>query len=172
MSEDPNRRERDEELEALLRQLVPTPLNVDLVEELSRDRERTILIQAQSPTVIQWRRLIPLTLVGSLAMAGFGFLRYGDRFSSSPEAGGGALPVALVAEPPAGLTGDRFVPVSSHGFLLNTSSGGVVQTDEGPRQRLNLEYRDAYHWRDPETGTNIRLFQPRSEEVVVPLQTD
>ena len=40
------------------------------------------------------------------------------------------------------------------------------------RERMSVEYRDAYHWHDPETGTNIRFFKPRSEEVIVPLQTD
>jgi hypothetical protein len=37
---------------------------------------------------------------------------------------------------------------------------------------MKLEYRDAYHWHDPETGTSIRYFQPRSEEVIIPLPTD
>lgn len=56
--------------------------------------------------------------------------------------------------------------------LPSVSSAGVIQTEEGPRQRLNFQYEDAYHRHDPASGTNIRFFQPRSEEVIVPLQTD
>lgn len=169
MSEDSDKREKDEELEGLLRQLVPAPLNVHLVAKLNRDREITLFNHEQSPARIQWRRVVPLTLVGSLAMVGFGFLRYGDHFSQPVKT---AEPLASVAEPLAGIKKDHFLPVSAHGFLMNTSSGGVIQTEDGPRERVTLEYQDAYHWHDPESGTNIRLFQPRRDEVIVPLQTD
>ena len=63
MSDDSNKQEKDEELEALLHQLVPAPLNVHLIAKLHRDREITILNYEQSPVRIQWRRVIPLTLV-------------------------------------------------------------------------------------------------------------
>jgi hypothetical protein len=104
-------------------------------------------------------------------MAGFGYMQFGDRLAGSNDvsAEGGTVVATPVAAP---ATEPEYVPVSAHGYLLNTSSAGVIQTDEGPRQRLNLEYEDAYHWHDPASGTNIRFFQPRSEEVIVPLQTD
>jgi len=171
MSEDANKHEKDEELEALLKKLVPTPLNFDLLAELNRDQERIAWDREISPARIQWRRLIPLSIVSAVLMAGFGYLQFGERFSESKDvpAVAGTVPAASIsphsAEP-------QYVPVSAHGYLLNTSAGGVVQTEDGPRQRLNLEYEDAYHWHDPDSGTNIRFFQPRSEEVIVPLQTD
>ena len=66
MSEDSDKRERDEELEALLRQLVPAPLDVHLVAKLNREREGTLLSHDYSPARMQWRRVIPLTLVSTL----------------------------------------------------------------------------------------------------------
>ena len=104
-------------------------------------------------------------------MAGFGYLQFGERIAGSGDASAEAETVATtpVTSP---LTKPEYVPVSAHGYLLKTSSAGVIQTEEGPRQRLNFQYEDAYHWHDPASGTNIRFFQPRSEEVIVPLQTD
>lgn len=169
MSEDSDKRERDEELEALLRQLVPAPLDVHLVAKLNREREGTLLSHDYSPARMQWRRVIPLTLVSTLIMIGFGFFQYGGRF---PQPANPAAAVASAAEPVAAMDEERFLPVSAHGFLINTSSGGVIQTEDGPRERVNLEFQDAYHWHDPESGTNVRLFQPRREEIIVPLHTD
>ena len=96
-------------------------------------------------------------------------LQFGERISQPVKK---ANEITSVPNPDAGISEDRFLPVSAHGFLMNTSSGGVIQTDDGPRERVNLEYQDAYHWHDPESGTNIRLFQPRRDEVIIPLQTD
>ncbi len=174
MGEESDRTEKDRELETILRGLVPSRLNVELFSELNRDRERLVVTNDFSPGRLRWRRAVPFALVGSLAMAGFGYLRFGDQLSPAASSSATNPAVALTPasvpapENPAG----GFVPVSAHGFLMNTSSGGVIQTEEGPRERLNLEYRDAYHWHDPVSGTNFRIFQPRSEEIIVPLQTD
>jgi len=65
-----------------------------------------------------------------------------------------------------------FLPVSRQGLLVESSHEGVVETEEGMRERLRLEFRDAYHWHDPESGTHLRIYAPRSETVVVPLRTD
>lgn len=171
MSEDANKHGKDEELEALLKKLVPTPLNFDLIVELNCDQERIARDRELNSARIQWRRLIPLSIVSAVLMAGFGYLQFGERLAGNRDvpAEGGTV-VATPVTPPS--TETQYVPVSAHGYLLNTSSAGVIQTEEGPRQRLNLEYEDAYHWHDPASGTNIRFFQPRSEEVIVPLQTD
>lgn len=172
MSEESERAEKDRELEVMLRQLVPTRLTVDLFAELNRDRERLVIGDDFTPGRSLWKRVIPFALVGSLAMAGFGYLRFGNQLSSAGNPPSSNPPVALSPVGGVEIPEDSLVPVSVHGFLMNTSSGGVVQTEEGPRERFNLEYRDAYHWHDPASGTNVRLFQPRSEEVIVPLQTD
>lgn len=118
MSEDSDKREKDEELEALLRQLVPAPLDVHLVAKLNREREGTLLSHDYSPARMQWRRVIPLTLVSTLIMIGFGFFQYGGRF---PQPANPATAVASAAEPVAAMDEDRFLPVSAHGFLINTS---------------------------------------------------
>lgn len=172
MSEESDKAEKNSELEAMLRQLVPTRLTVDLFAELNRDRERLLVRDDSAPSLSRWKSLIPFTLVGSLAMAGFGYLRFGDQLSPAENSRPSSTPVALSPASGVEIPGDSLVPVSAHGFLMKTSSGGVVQTEEGPRERFNLEYRDAYHWHDPASGTNVRIFQPRSEEVIVPLQTD
>jgi hypothetical protein len=167
MSENNDREARDRELEALLRGLVPTQLNVDVRAGLEDAFAEVEPDEKAVSSRLPWSRLVPLSLVCLVAMSGFGYFRYGDRlFPQEPK--------AEVAETGSldTLSGENFVPVSAHGYLLNASSGGVIETDEGPQERLNLEYHDAYHWHDPDTGTNIRFFQPRSEEVIVPLQTD
>jgi hypothetical protein len=172
MSEDANKHEKDEELEALLKKLVPAPLQFDLLAELHRDYERIADEETPVSDRVPWRRLIPLTLVSAIAMAGFGYVQFGERFAGTASPAEEAVAAVAPVTVPAREGGTQFVPVSAQGYLLNTSSGGVIQTDEGPRQRLNLEFEDAYHWHDPASGTNVRLFQPRSEEVIVPLRTD
>jgi len=176
MSEEADKHKKDEELEALLKKLVPAPLQFDLLTELHRDRDRIADQEKEAPVSdrVPWLRLIPLTLVSAIAMAGFGYVQFGVRFAGT--ASPAEETVAAVAATPVTIPAKegeaQFVPVSAQGYLLNTSSGGVIQTEEGPRQRLNLEYEDAYHWHDPASGTNIRLFQPRTEEFIIPLQTD
>lgn len=171
MNDDSDRPTSDEELEALLRRLEPMPLQVDFVAELRRDRERIAIAQSHSPAKMQWRRVIPLTLVGTLAMVGFALYQHGatlfpvDPPSSEVASAASPLAPAPAAEP-------QFVPVSMQGYLMKTSAGGVVETEAGPRQKLQVDYQDAYHWHDPASGTNIRYFEPRREEVFVPLSTD
>jgi len=175
MSEEADKRKKDEELEALLKKLVPAPLQFDLLTELHCDRDRIADQEQEAPVSdrVPWLRLIPLTLVSAIAMAGFGYVQFGERFAGTSSPAEETVAIAATPVTIAAKEGEaQFVPVSAQGYLLNTSSGGVIQTEEGPRQRLNLEYEDAYHWHDPASGTNIRLFQPRTEEFIIPLQTD
>lgn len=180
MSGDRDKRNDNEELEALLRGLVPNPLDVEFVATLHRDREQVFSELDQSPARMQWSRVIPLTLVCTVVMFVYALYRYGDRLGEARQTGAAphladapAKETSPVRESPGiSLPGPSFVPVSSHGTIVNTSSGGLIETEYGPRQRLNIEYNDAYHWHDPESGTNIRFFRPRSEEVIVPLPTD
>ncbi len=169
MSEQRDKHESNEDLEALLRNLVPAPLQFDHVADLRRERELFEMARSQSPTQVQWGRLVPLMLVCTVVMFGAALFRYGDRLRGANESE--PKETIVQTETPAAIP-DRFVPVSTHGTILKTSSGGVVETEAGPRERLNIEYQDAYHWHDPESGTNIRLFRPRSEEVIVPLPKD
>lgn len=169
MSEERDKHESNEDLEALLRKLVPAPLQFDHAADLHRERELFEMARSQSPTQMQWGRLVPLMLVCTVVMFGAAIFRYGDRLLGAKD--GTPKETIVQTETPAAFP-DRFVPVSTHGTILKTSSGGVVETEAGPRERLNIEYQDAYHWHDPESGTNIRLFRPRSEEVIVPLPKD
>jgi len=170
MSENENSEKDDMELEALLRGLVPTKLPVTVLANLhdALDEIETVeLNEGSAATRLPWSRLVPLSLACLVAMFGFGYFRYGDRLFPQEQQAEVAANGSLDT-----LSGENFVPVSAHGYLLNASSGGVIETEDGPQERLNLEYRDAYHWHDPDTGTNIRFFRPRSEEVIIPLQTD
>lgn len=190
MSENPDRPPGDDDLEALLGRLVPTPLDVDYAAELWNDRERTEVELRCDPLHMQWGRVVPLTLLCTVVTFVFALYQYGDRLAKSaaaPAAGlasadslsdaatptsPGQSPSESPSAPDSSPNAPHFLPVSSHGTLVRTSSGGVIQTDEGPRERLRIDYRDAYHWHDPDSGTNLRYFEPRSEEVVVPLRTD
>lgn len=170
MSENENSEQDDKELEALLRGLVPTRLPVNIRESLHDALDEIEAIESREASVatrLPWSRLIPLSLACLVAMSGFGYFRYGDRLFPQERPAEVAATGSLDT-----LSGENFVPVSAHGYLLNASSGGVIETEDGPQEKLNLEYHDAYHWRDPDTGTNIRFFRPRSEEVMIPLQTD
>jgi len=161
-----------ERLEAELGKLKPARLQGRFLDELRRDRQR----------IDDWRestrpdRSIPgmraaLLLSGAcLLMAGVLFLRYGDRIPGPAteqvaDAPATTLPVGGLG---AESTESRFLPVSAQGYLIEASTGGVRQSEEGPVEEMILEYRDAYHWHDPETGTNIRLFTPRTEQILVP----
>ncbi len=179
--------ENDEDLEALLKGLDPAALDVGIEAGLLRDWERVASRRdpsgsAYDPSHIQWRKVIPLTAVCCAAMFVLGYLKIRERLPATAEVSGGAdLPAMTLSDvptaPPAvggGSDGavDRFLPVSAQGYLLESSSGGVISTPDGPREKMNVKFGDAYHWHDPETGTNIRFFQPRSEEFVVPLRTN
>ena len=163
--------ESDEELESMLKKLDPTALNVDLLADLSRDHDRTVVDASADPLRPHWRRVIPLVLVSCIVMVAYGMFQYGPLFDrSSQVVAEKSNPVRVPAATGASL--DNFVPVSAQGYLVNTSSGGVVETEDGPKRVVKLDYQDAYHWHDPETGTNIRFFQPRNEEMIVPLEAD
>ncbi len=177
--------ETDEDLEALLKGLDPAALDIGIEAELLRECERIASRRepsgsAYDPSHIQWRRVIPLTALCCVAMFVLGYMKFRERLPADA-AGSADLPVMTLSDvsiaPPAVEVAadgsvDRFQPVSAQGYLLESSSGGVISTPDGPREKMNVEFRDAYHWHDPETGTNIRFFQPRSEEFVVPLQTN
>ncbi|MEM9280872.1 MAG: hypothetical protein AAGA96_03525 [Verrucomicrobiota bacterium] len=171
---DPN---SDTELESLLGNLRPSPLDHGQIARLEHDQARVAVQTRHAPSSIQWRKVIPLTITSCALIAVFAFYQFGAPLLNQPDSDDGMAknsPVEVRGVVPAtpGTLPERLVPVSAHGYMVNTSSEGVIQTEEGPRQKMNVRFEDAYHWHDPETGTNIRYFQPRNEEIIVPLQTD
>lgn len=185
----PNRNEPEDELESLLKRLKPSPLDVGQMDGLCRGYERVATAQANAPGRIQWKRLIPLVAACGLVMCAVALHQFGYRFTRGIPAEKApptlASPSSLTTEKPDAtpvptdptnsLTNDtlshRFIPVSSRGVLINSSSQGVIETKNGLREKLHLEFEDTYHWHDPGTGTNIRIFSPRSEELTVPLES-
>lgn len=182
---EPDHPESERELEALLKNLRPNPLEFEMLRGLEADCDTVFeeLPAAPGEMSPKWQRLIPLALVGALGMLAYASFHYGPRLNidRSALAAKPAVPdgvpakssvaagaPAMMESPEAG----QFQPVSAQGFLINSSSEGLIETEEGLQEKMNLEYRDAYHWHDSETGTSIRYFQPRSEEIIIPLHTD
>ena len=171
--------ESDTELEALLKKLNPAPLGCSELNSLHREYQITALDAEHGPRHIHWRKVIHLAAACCIATLGYIALRYGPSLQRevptnlAVETGlREVAPIESKMESFTGPSAEDFLPVSAQGYLINSSSKGVIKTDEGLRERMSVEYRDAYHWHDPETGTNVRFFKPRSEEVIVPLQTD
>lgn len=169
--------EDNEELEKLLGGLEPSALEAPLKDELLRDLDRIEAVRNPAgndydPTRIQWRKVIPVTVFSVVAMMVFSYSKYGNVFSFSDADQPVSAAVETEARSVTSISPGQFQPVSSQGYLLDASSGGVVETENGPGEIMQLQYRDAYHWHDPDTGTNIRFFQPREEEIVVPLIID
>ena len=185
----PDRNEPEDELESLLKRLKPSPLDVGQMDGLCRGYERVATAQANAPRRIQWKRLIPLVAACGLVMCAVALYQFGFRFTRGIPAEQApptlASPSSLTREKPDAtpvptdptnsLTSDtlshRFIPISSRGVLINSSSQGVIETKNGLREKLHLEFEDTYHWHDPGTGTNVRIFSPRSEELTVPLES-
>lgn len=184
MSENPSQPElpeNDETLESLLKRLEPSKMDLRVRDSLLREQRILAMDRSNDPSRIQWSKVLPLTLACCVAMVLYGSYRYGNVFSDDAETvdtvAEQRTPVEIDSSPPSppaspGARVGGFLPVSSQEFLINSSSEGVVETEDGPREKMNLEFRDAYHWHDPNTGTNIRYFQPRKEQVIIPLRTD
>lgn len=180
----PSQDDPDAELESLLKHLNPKPLGVDQLDRLGREREKTAILQTNLPGRIQWKRVMPLATVCLLVMCVAALYQFDFRLTrgipeesfphtlTNPVAQSdppSAVPVMPVDTSDGSLLSDRFVPISSRGYLINSSSKGVVDTEEGPKEKLQLQFEDTHHWYDPTTGTNIRFFTPHNEEVIIPL---
>lgn len=163
----------DRELESLLKKLEPSTLDVRLLDEFHDDYERIAEAEIRESTALRWSRLIPLTIAACVVFASYLAFQYAPLFerNSPTVVDNTTISNAPVPKASLALPADGFVPVSAQGYLIDSSSKGVVDTLEGPREKWSLEYRDAYHWHDPATKTNIRYFKPRNEEVVLPLST-
>lgn len=168
---EPDLPEDDRELESLLKNLKPNPLEFGLLRELEEDYDTVAAEHFEGRHPSKWKRLVPLAFVGLVGMLAYASYQYGPHLAAPEAVVADSKPVMAPATSST-LESGQFMPVSAQGFLINSSSNGVIETEEGPRERLNLEYRDAYHWHDPATGTSIRYFEPRSEEIIIPLPTD
>lgn len=170
MSETPKQEgESDRDLERQMAELTPLVLDPVFANELLRDCKRiTADKQEERKTHVHWKRLIPLSLAACLLMVGY--LSYQFDAIDGTASVSVAEPPAMETVTPAVDTG--IVPVSSEGFLIRTSSGGIIESENGPVEELSLEFQDSYHWRDPATNTNIRFFTPRNERVLVPVITN
>lgn len=173
MSENPEEPDFEfDELEKELKKLNPSPLKVDFLSELERDCTRTMSqgFSKELPKT-HWKRLIPILAAACVMLAGYVYVNFRDH--SPQETSTDSLVAGVDEEVPVQMTSgeNRFEPVSSQGYLIKASSGGIIPSDEGPLEEMNLEYRDAYHWRDPSTGTNLRIFTPRQEKIIIPAET-
>lgn len=174
------------DLEKRLGRLRPRGLDDAFQARLSR---RMMLADGQREQQrILWMRFAPVAGL-SLAML---VVAMGVRAQlRQTSAGSGEAPPAVAAVLPggdpletsggAGLRppqqrdggGGEFIPVSHENFLKGARDDGIIDTGTPvPARRLRLEFEDAWHWHDPETQTNIRVFRPREEYIMVPVETD
>ncbi len=176
MSEDP-KNPGDEELEALLRGIRPAPIETTQLRSLARSLDRAVA--ERSVTSIHWKRLVVMAgfcfaLSGAFLFNQIGTLRStkAKQIVSSSNSQS-ASDTSVIAERIANTTAfPEPLPVTSHGTMINASNGGVIQTNEGLRQKIEVETQDAYHWHDAETGTEIHYTEPQREEFLIPLLTD
>ena len=176
MSDEPPFSSDDDTFERELKRLQPSQLKVDFVGELARDHQR-IASRKKVTSLSRLKRFGPVAACLILLGAGSLWLNRDIFFpgqSTGPIANQETPASAPVSPDISEMenSGDRFVPVSSRGYLLNASSGGVIDSPNGPREQFQLDFGDVHHWHDPDTSTNIRIFSPRQETVVIPLQTD
>lgn len=183
MSEDPSSLPpEDQDLEAELRKLVPNPLKADFFDELQRDQKRIAANQTAVNQRISNRRRNGI-LIGSMVACVVVLVGITLKQSQQPsvaiesEAGGAeSLPTQVAATIPTKnksvRRSDALVPVSSKGYLINAAAGGIIESEDGPRQRLRLDFEDVDYWHDPNTSTDIQIISPRQEVIIVPLRTD
>jgi len=158
-------------LEGQLRSLEPAALDVATELRLERACQRTLLAERHHTSQRQIYRAVTLALISFCFLVAYTFYLYhfsANRQTPSTE----SRNLVDTLAPASTESVDRFAPVSSQGYVLRASSGGFIETEEGPAERVRVEYGNAYHWHDSATGTNLRVFTPSNEEFVVPLSAD
>lgn len=161
MNDDEHLSPEDRELEAELSKLVPSKLKVDFIDELVRDHDRIESAELPKPRRSKW--MLPTLAVCSLVFCATTFWKIKNSFPPAVE---------IAEEKQPATRTDDFVPISSDGFLINASSGGIKNSANGLQQQIELKYEDYHHWHNPDTATNIRIFTPRREIITVPVTTD
>ena len=82
---EPDLPESDKDLESLLKQLKPNPLEFGLLRELEAEYEATVEERAEAPNSLQWKRLAPLAFVGLLGMLAYASYQYGPHLNPEEE---------------------------------------------------------------------------------------
>ena len=174
---EPDLPENGAELESLLEKLEPNPLEFGIRKSLERHCEETFLVTGSesAPASLHWHRLIPLALVGALAMLAYVSYHFGPR--TAPPSSNESIVIAEPARPGApamvsSLEGRSFQPASAQGYFVNSSSGEIAEmgiSGESPSEG-DLEYRDVPRWGDDGNG-DPRFFKSGREEALVPLLT-
>ncbi len=165
MSEHSGRHGKNEEFEALLRRLAPTPLEPERLDALFRHvQAQASSDRGRSAARLRWSRVVPFVLVCTMASFGIVLFRYGERFRADA-----APPAAEIVSRPdrADAPLSRHVPAARGRMVPASSSEGIVETEEDREHRRSDDH-DVYYWRDPKSGTEIRFFQPRSGETATP----
>jgi len=158
-------------LEQQLRALEPAAIEVATELRLERACQRALLTERHNSSRRQLSRALILALIFVVFLGGYGFYQF--DLAANREAPQPASPKLVdTLAPSSGSAMDRFAPVSSQDYVLRTSSGGIIDTEEGLAERVRVEYGNAYHWHDSATGTNLRFFTPSNDEFVVPLSAD
>jgi hypothetical protein len=159
-------------LEGQLRALEPAALNVAAELRLERACQRALLTKRHNTSQRQIYRAVLLASLFLCVIGGFHFYPGGDLTADKVPLSRDSQKLVDTLAPASRDTVERFAPVSSQGYVLRASSGGFIETEEGPAERVRVEYGNAYHWHDSATGTNLRVFTPSNEEFVVPLSAD
>ncbi len=167
------------DLEARLLRLNPAPPAGSFERRLGRQLDTRD--QGRRDHQRLWMRFAPVAAAACIVLAGSWMLQRQlarttlvQQTSTPPETAPAAADARHFVSPPAADSPmDRLVPVSSQQYLRHASPGSVVELGEDlPAREVRLEYDDAWHWHDPATGTNIRVFQPREEVILVPVEID
>ncbi|MBL9151957.1 MAG: hypothetical protein JNK37_05720 [Verrucomicrobiales bacterium] len=172
------------DLESRLSGLVPTPPAAHAGRRLGRRLDEMAAQRRESRQM--WWRFAPVAAAACLTLAGLATLRHhlgtpaatgavAEAVADEPTATGPVEAPAFVSPPPiqTGIPADHFVPVSSQEILRETTPGGVIELSDRLRAReVRVEYDRAWHWHDPATQTNVRVFTPREEVILVPIETD
>ena len=159
------------QLEEQLRTLEPAILDVSTELRLERACQRALLTERHNTSQRQLSRALVLALIFFCFLGGYSFYQFkfsANRVTPTPD----SRNLVDTLAPASHDAVERFAPVSSQGYVLRASSGGFIKTEEGPAERVRVEYGNAYHWHDSATGTNLRFFTPSNEEFVVPLSAD
>lgn len=133
----------------------------------------------------RWWRFAPVAAAACLVLLGVAVVRprlaepAARTVTEAPAAPAATDPRNRPADPGTpppvvtGIPADHFLPVSAQEFLRETTPGGIVEgSDRRPLREIRVEYDKAWHWHDPATQTNIRIFSPREEVILVPIETD
>lgn len=194
-SESPDPAEHDSELRALeerLGRLRPAPIPPSSGKGIALQLDA--LTTSRLHTRKHRRRFATLAIATCLAMGALFWIQQKLKTAPVPESApesplltSSSAPGAdshetmdpelppFVSLPPieTGIPTDHFVPVSSQQHVRETSDAGVVLvSDRIPARQVRIAYDRAWHWHDPDTETNIRIFQPREDTVLVPLEID